>query len=133
MVYKQFDGNNLEQIKELFGQEGWVAYLNDDEKLICALKNSLYLLGAFEEENLVGFVRCVGDGAHIVVMQDLLVKKEYRQRGIGTYLLKDVMEKYSNVRAVYITTDVENKTAINLYKKLGLEEFSKGNLISFFR
>jgi len=67
--------------------------LQDDGKLMRAFDNSMYLLGAFEGDKLVGFVRCVGDGEHILVVQDLIVEPEHQKQGIGTHLFTAVWGK----------------------------------------
>ena len=79
ILYKEFDNTLIERVKEIYALEGWTAYLNSDEKLMRAFENSLYILGAFDDEKLIGFVRCVGDGEHILLVQDLIVDKAYQK------------------------------------------------------
>jgi len=88
--YKEFNSELLERIKEIYTEQGWNSYLNNDEKLVHAFQNSLYVLGAFDGEKLVGFIRCVGDGEHIVLVQDLIVDKQYQRKGIGSALFKKI-------------------------------------------
>ena len=83
ITYKEFDTPLLEEVKEIYRSVYWQSYLQDDEKLKRAFDKSLNLLGAFDGEELVGFVRCVGDGEHIVLVQDLAVRPEYQKRRIG--------------------------------------------------
>jgi len=45
----------------------------------------------------VEIIRAVGDGRTIVFVQDIIVMPEYQRKGIGTKLLKAVMEKYKDV------------------------------------
>ena len=94
MELRKFDFNEyLEDIKRIYKSANWLAYLKDDEKLNRAFKNSIYLLGAFEHNELIGFVRCLGDGEHIVIVQDLIVDSDYYRQRIGTNLFKAVSEK----------------------------------------
>lgn len=58
----------------------WAAYLNDDEKLKRSFDNSLCILGAFSDDELVGFIRWVGDGEYFVLVQDLIVLHNYQNR-----------------------------------------------------
>lgn len=67
----------IESIKDIYRKESWNAYLKDDEKLIRAFDKSLYIIGAFDNSKLIGLTRCVGDGEHILVVQDLIVDPEY--------------------------------------------------------
>ena len=63
MKFKEFNFNEyFEDIKRIYKSTDWLTYLNDDEKLKRAFENSLCFLGAFKEDKLVGFIRCVGDG-----------------------------------------------------------------------
>ena len=86
--YKEIDSSMVEAIKDIYRKESWNTYLKDDEKLVRAFDNSLYTLGAFDDCKLIAFIRCVGDGEHIVIVQDLIVDTEYQKTGIGSYLLK---------------------------------------------
>lgn len=72
--YGAFTISLIDEVKEIYNDSNWSTYLGDDDKLKRAFDNSLYLLGAFYDGRLIGFVRCVGDGEHIVVVQDLIVK-----------------------------------------------------------
>ena len=57
IIYRTFGPELLERIKEIYQEEGWFAYLGNDEKLSRAFQNSLYILGAFENDRVIGFVR----------------------------------------------------------------------------
>lgn len=131
--YKEFDSSLIGRVKEIYALEGWSAYLNSDEKLIKAFKNSLYLLGAFDEDKLVGFVRCVGDGEHILLVQDLIVDKAYQKQGIGTILFRTVWEKYKDVRMFQVNTDLEDELDNRFYKSMGMKPLEQGHMISYFR
>ncbi|CEN92712.1 MAG: hypothetical protein KZY55_02130 [Paeniclostridium sp.] len=54
--YKEFDSSMIEEIKDIYKKESWNAYLKDDEKLIRAFDNSLYIMGAFDNCKLVSFI-----------------------------------------------------------------------------
>lgn len=55
-----------------------------------ALKNSLYIVVAYEAGKPVGMGRIVGDGAVICYVQDLLICPGYRKQGIGGTLLEQL-------------------------------------------
>lgn len=131
--YKEFDSSMIEEIKDIYKKESWNAYLKDDEKLIRAFDNSLYIMGAFDNCKLVGFIRCVGDGEHILVVQDLIVEPKYQQRGIGTYLFKTIMQKYSNVRIFMVVTDLEDIVDNKFYKSFNLKKLEDMNMVGYIR
>lgn len=133
LEYKEFGSSRLEEIKEIYKEQGWTAYLNDDEKLMRAYDNSLYVYGIFEEDKLIGFVRCVGDGEHIVVIEDLIIKADYQRQGLGTKLLWHVFEKYTDVRMVSLYTDRVDVKANSFYKKMGMRLVEEMGAVSYIR
>ena len=133
ITYKEFGAELIDRVKEIYEAEGWTAYLHDDEKLINAFDNSLYTLGAFEADTLIGLVRCVGDGAHIVLVQDLIVDRAYQKQGIGTCLFKTVWDKYSDVRMFQVNTDLEDEVDNHFYQSFGMKKLEQGHMVSYFR
>lgn len=133
IAFKEFGSELIERVKEIYASEGWTAYLHDDEKLIRAYDNSLYTLGAFDGDVLIGLVRCVGDGEHVILVQDLIVDGKYQRRGIGTKLMKLAGEKYADVRMFQVNTDLEDVRDNEFYKSIGMKPFVEGHMISYFR
>lgn len=131
--YKEINSSMIESIKDIYRKESWNAYLKDDEKLIRAFDNSLYTIGAFDDCKLIGFIRCVGDGEHIVIVQDLIVEPEYQQRKIGTYLFKTIMQKYSQVRMFMVVTDIEDVLDNKFYKSFNLKKLEDMNMVGYIR
>jgi ribosomal-protein-alanine N-acetyltransferase len=83
-------------------------------------------------EEVVGYIMCrietgfanssfgITKKGHVV---SIAVLPEYRGYGIGHALIEEAikgMQKY-NVKEIYLEVRVSNTTAINLYRKLGLE------------
>lgn len=96
--YKENSTFKLEQLVELYENVGWISYSNKPSELNEAIKNSLFNIGAFDGEELVGLIRVVGDNISIIYIQDILVKEKYQGLGIGTNLLQLVLNRYNNVR-----------------------------------
>ncbi len=133
LEYKEFGSNRLEEIKEIYREQGWTAYLNDDEKLKRAYDNSLYVYGIFDEDKLIGFIRCVGDGEHIVVIEDLIVKADYQRQGLGAKLLQHVFENYADVRMLSLYTDKVDVKANSFYRKMGMRLVEEMGAVSYIR
>lgn len=133
ITYKEFNAELLDEVKAIYASESWSAYLKDDEKLARAFANSLYTLGAFEREKLIGFVRCVGDGEHILLVQDLIVHPEYQRRRIGSTLFRAVWDKYADVRMFQVNTDMEDKRDNHFYQSFGMKKLEEGGMVSYFR
>lgn len=133
ITFKEFSTEKIEEVKEIYKEAGWTAYLVDENSLQVAFKNSLYLLGAYDKVNLVGFVRCLGDGEHFVIVQDLIVKKEYQGKKIGRKLLSLAQEKFKHVRTFILITDLEDNKSNSFYKNFGLRNLEELGLISYIR
>ncbi len=133
ITYKEITSDYLSEIKEIYLDSNWQAYLKDDAKLIRAFDNSLFTLGAFQAEKLIGFVRCVGDAEHIVLVQDLIVLATFRRKGIGEYLFKECSNKYKDVRMFQVVTDIEDMPANSFYNSLQMKKIEQGNMVSYFR
>ena len=76
-----------EAVLELYRSVGWTIYASDPEKLRRAFENSLYILGAYDGDTLVGILRAVGDGETVVFLQDILVRPDKQGQGIGRKLM----------------------------------------------
>ena len=85
--YKEFRSELIEEICRIYQENQWRNYLGDKDKLSRAFERSLYVLGAFDEGNLVGFMRCVGDSEYILYVQDLIVKPTHYRQGIRKALI----------------------------------------------
>jgi len=115
---KEYKTYNESEILSLYTSVGWTNYTNNPQMLKNAYANSLKILGAYENDKLIGIIRIVGDGHSVVFIQDLLVYPEYQRQGIGTALLKQILQDYKHVYQKHLFTDNTEKT-IQFYKSLG--------------
>ena len=132
MEIKEYTKFKADEILQLYTQVGWTAYTEDMPALECGYKNSLLVLAAYENEELLGIVRVVGDGSTIVLVQDILVYPEKQRQGIGTALLKAVLERYADVRQFQLVTDNTPKT-VSFYKSLGFLDLAELGCCGFMR
>lgn len=117
---KEYGKYNESEILNLYQRVGWINYANNPNMLKNAYENSLKILAAYENEKLLGIIRTVGDGYSIVFVQDIIVLPEYQRNGIGTALLKKILEIYQSVYQITLLTDNTDKT-IQFYKSVGFE------------
>ena len=123
MEIKEYKTYKKDEIRALYAAVGWTAYTEVLPALERGFQNSLLVLAAYEDGELIGLIRVVGDGATVVFVQDLLVAPQKQRQGVGTALLKAVLDRYSNVRQLLLTTDNTPKT-IAFYKSLGFSDLS---------
>ena len=132
MEIREYTEYREEEILRLYTEVGWTAYTKDLSVLEQGYKHSLLVLSAYENEELLGIVRAVGDGHTIVFVQDILVFPEKQRQGVGTALLKAVLDRYPDVRQIELVTDNTPKT-VAFYKSLGFSELSEIGCCGFVR
>jgi len=84
------------------------------------------LLVAEKKKKIVGFIWAtfINYGfSKFGYIEELFIKKEFRNKGIGTSLVKNIMKKIKKekVAVLFVTTGKKNKKAIKLYKNLGFK------------
>lgn len=132
MEVKEYSLYHRDEILDLYESVGWTNYTARPEMLKGAYENSLLTLAAYEDKALVGIVRVVGDGASIVFIQDLLVRPEFQRKGIGTALMKAVLERYPAVYQMELMTDDTEKT-VAFYQSMGFQRAESLGCRAFLR
>jgi len=77
------------------------------------------VVGLYDGDRQIGFCRAATDGASFVYLADVYVLEEYRGRGLGEELVREMVEngELAHVRWLLHTQDMHA-----LYRKLGFEE-----------
>ncbi len=132
MEIREYTTYNADEIAQLYTAVGWTAYTEDLPALERGYRNSQLVLAAYESGELIGIVRTVGDGATIVLVQDILVFPDRQRQGVGTALLRAVLERYADVRQIQLATDNTPKT-VAFYRSLGFREYSEIGCCGFMR
>ena len=132
MEIREYRTYNEQEILPLYTSVGWTAYTDAPDTLRQGFEHSLLTLAAYENGQLVGLIRTVGDGYTIVFVQDILVFPEHQRRGIGTALLQAVLDRFGHVRQMELATDDTPKT-IAFYKSLGFSPMSEIGCCGFMR
>lgn len=132
ITYKEFGCELLEQVMPLYRSENWDIYASADQ-VRSAFDHSLYILGAFECEKLLGFIRCLGDGEYDLYVSDLIVDQGYRRQGIGKALLSMSMEKFNHVENFVLMTGLDEESNKSFYRSMGMKEFKENRLVGYIR
>lgn len=130
MVFKEEKYIDKNGLKALYEDVEWYAYTKDIDQLQQALLNSIYVLSAWENDQLIGLTRVVGDGLTILYIQDILVMNSHQNRGIATDMMNHVLEKYKDVRQKVLLTE-EAPDVRHFYEKNGFQSCDKGTLVAF--
>ena len=124
MEIRAYTEYNEAEILGLYASVGWTAYTDDPAALRNGFANSLLTLAAYEEAELAGLIRVVGDGHTIVFVQDILVRPQFQRRGIGSALLQAVLNRYAGVRQIELLTDDTPET-VAFYRSMGFRELTE--------
>ena len=108
-IITEYRDYNEQEIIPLYESVGWTNYIRKPQMLKDAFLHSLKSYAAIADGKLVGIIRVVGDGSSVVFVQDLLVYPEYQRQGIGTALLKRIMEDYFGVYQLHLLTENTEK------------------------
>ncbi|MBR0139720.1 MAG: GNAT family N-acetyltransferase [Firmicutes bacterium] len=132
MEIREYTYFNIDEIERLYSSVGWTAYTRDMPALMRGFENSLLILAAYENDELLGLIRAVGDGSTLVFVQDILVFPKHQRKGVGTALLRAVLEHFAGVRQIELVTDDTPKTSA-FYRSLGFAELSELGCLGFMR
>lgn len=132
MKIREYKTYNESEILRLYTSVAWTAYTDYPEVLRKGFENSMLILAAYEDDQLLGVIRTVGDGHTIVFVQDILVFPEHQRKGVGSALLQAILDRYSHVRQIELATDNTPKT-IAFYKSMGFREMSEIGCCGFIK
>ena len=132
MEIREYENFRLDEIVNLYRSVGWSNYLERVNTLQEAYESSLHVLGAYDSGQLVGVIRVVGDGQTIVFVQDIIVLPKYQRKGIGTKLLRTLMDKYKHVYQMELLTDNTEKTKA-FYRSVGFTVADEMGCVAFIK
>ncbi len=90
MIIKE-NVNSVEEFNFLYDNVGWGAY--DDEVSQVAMDNTLYSVSIYEDDNIIGYGRIIGDGAAFLYIHDVMVREDFQGKKIGSMIMNKLMEK----------------------------------------
>ena len=108
----------------LYSSVGWTNYTNNPTMLEEAVRASLWNLAVYDKEELVAYIRLVGDGHSVLLVQDLLVRPDHQCQGIGKKLLEEVLATFPHVYQRLLVTERSEKN-LAFYQSLGFVELSE--------
>jgi ribosomal protein S18 acetylase RimI-like enzyme len=86
------------------------------------VRDAQRVVGLYDRGRQVGFARAFTDGVSLVYLADVYVLPEYRGRGLGVELVREMVENgpYAGIRWILHTRD-----AHGLYRKVGFSDPSE--------
>lgn len=128
----KFEKVDFDKVIALYEDAQWSAYLSDRKLLEDAYANSLCVGTAWENEELIGVIRSVGDGTTILYIQDLIVVKHKQRKGVGEALVVALCERYPHVRQKILLCDA-TKELTSFYHKLSFVAVENYQMQAFIK
>lgn len=88
--------DNVEEYNYLFDIVGWGSYPVEISKK--ALSNNIYSVSIYDNDNIIGYGRLIGDGIIFLYIHDIMVKPEYQGKGIGKTIMQKLLSKVEELR-----------------------------------
>ncbi len=109
------------EVVALYDSVGWTAYTSDPPRLVDAIERSTYRVTARDDGELVGLARGLSDDFSIFYLQDIIVRPDVQQQGVGRTLLESCLNRFEHVRQRVLLTDDEERQH-RLYRAAGYRD-----------
>lgn len=127
---KKYSIPDIDSLHQLYRSVQWGSYTDDLIRLKQSLLNSLCVISAWSDHQLVGLIRTVGDGETIVYIQDILVHPDFQHQGIGRRLMVTMLEEYQGVRQIVLICDDDTGNH-SFYQSCGFRQGQTYNCSSY--
>lgn len=132
MEIRRYTTYHEAEVLSLYRSVGWTVYADNPAMVKAAFAGSLLVLGAFVQDELIGLIRAVGDGASILYIQDILVAPEYQRKGVGRRLLQAMLAQYPSIyQTVLMTDNIPERAAF--YRACGFTAVADMGCCAFIR
>ena len=114
--------NNVEEFNLLYDSVGWGHYDKNISEI--ALSNTFYSVSVYDENQIIGYGRIIGDTICFLYIQDIIVLPKYQKKRIGTKIINKLLEKIAEVKKINPNVKVylgASKGKEEFYKKFGFK------------
>ncbi|WP_157972150.1 GNAT family N-acetyltransferase [Pleomorphovibrio marinus] len=112
-------------LMNLFSQVDWAKNRKsrDVEKM---LSNEDWMVCLYDGELLVGFARIITDGCFRGLLDDVIIDRAYRSKGLGRKLMQEIMALSRPLDALFLNAGMEMEA---FYVRFGFHKFEKLTMI----
>ena len=103
-------------VHDFLANESYWARGRPHETVELLVAGAARVVGLYHEERQVGFCRAVTDGVTVVYLADVYVLPEFRGRGLGGELVREMIERGPYARRTWM---LHTEDAHSLYEKFG--------------
>ncbi|WP_081387864.1 MULTISPECIES: GNAT family N-acetyltransferase [Paenibacillus] len=82
---------------------------------------SIFAVTLYEENNLIGMGRVIGDGGCFFQVTDIAVKPSHQGRGLGKLIMREIREFLNTVPDKAYVSLIADGEALKLYAQYGFE------------
>lgn len=122
--------NNHTSAKEIADLRESVGWNRMEECYLNQVMTSYFNISCYENNMLVGYVDVVCNGVTDAYIQDLMVRPEYRGKGIGTNLMNMAIKKLKDDQ-IYMISVVFEERLLPFYKRFGFNLIMCGQMETF--
>ena len=127
MIYIFNETVSVNDLSDLRASVGWSRMENEYKN---PLLTSYYHIAVYEKEVLIGYIDCVSNGVTDAYIQDLMVHPDYQGRGIGTDLMKKMID-YLKKKHIYMISVVFEEKLKPFYEKFGFFSMLCGQMETY--
>ncbi|MDV3426093.1 MAG: GNAT family N-acetyltransferase [Bacillota bacterium] len=135
---KKFEDNynmdTIEMVKDFFNfhrkltkspEEFYVSYEEAKESLDDWIKEG-QVINIFQNEDLAGFVFLKFTENKTAFLEDIYIKEEFRNSGIGKQVLNEIdnMAKEKGIKSMFVSVIPRNISALNFYIECGFDHLN---------
>lgn len=121
--------NDVREFNFLYDSVGWGHYEDSVSKI--ALENTVYSVSIYDNNEVIGFGRIIGDKVCFLYIQDVMVRKEYQGNKIGSKIMSLLLAKIEEYRQISPDLRVYLGASIGkerFYEKFGFVSRKDANL-----
>ena len=109
---------NAAELKVLFSQTTWAKDRTEKDIDILIHNLDVYVL-VRDQNQLIGFGRATTDTIYRALIDDVIVDEQYRSEGIGSIIMKSLLEQLHLVEEIFLNTREGLKS---YYEQFGFEK-----------
>ena len=120
MIIIKENVKNVQEFNYLYDEVNWGAY--DDNITKKALDNTYYSVSIYDDNQIIGYGRLIGDTICFMYLHDIMVLPRYQHQKIGTMIMNKLLDKVNELKKenpdirVYLGA---SKGKEDFYKKFG--------------
>lgn len=94
------------------------------------LMTSYYHIACYDDEMLIGYIDSICNGVTDAYIQDLMVHPDYQGKGIGTFLINEMIS-YLKEQHIYMISVVFEQKLHSFYKRFGFFDMLCGQMQTY--